>query len=267
MRCMKLATLKRFLLILTPIALLSLNSCRLLNPSIMIEADKNFVFDTLKLDSARFSTEYRLAPDDVIELRLFANDGFKMVDLITSGANAQSNSIVRQGFEYTIDARGYAKLPILGLVKLDSMTIREAEAHLEERYSVYYVKPYVIIRVSSRRIIVFPGGPGEARVIPLVAGNTTVFEAIAQAGGISANGKAHKISLIRQSEDPANPYVYRLDLSDIRNVDQGSIVVQSNDVIYVEPRKRIASRTLQEVTPILSLITASFSLYLIFTRI
>lgn len=231
----------------------------------MLEADKHFKYDTLKLDS--FSSEYRLAPDDIIELRLFANDGFKMVDLITSGANAQANSIVRQGFEYSIDARGYAKLPILGLVKLDSMTIREAETHLEERYSVYYVKPYVIIRVASRRVVVFPGGPGEAKVVPLVSGNTTVFEAIAQAGGISGNGKAHKISLIRQSDNPGQPYVYRLDLSDIRNVEQGSIVVQSNDVIYVEPRKRYASRTLQEVTPILSLISATFSMYVLLARI
>ncbi len=263
---MKLQSLKKLLLILGPAILLSLSSCRVLNPSIMLEADKKFAFDTLILDSSKFSTEYRLAPDDVIELRLFANDGFKMVDLIASGGTAANNPLARQGFEYVIDATGNVKLPILGMVKLDSMTIREAEAHLEQRYSKYYVQPFVLLKVLSRRVIVFPGGPGQAEVVPL-GNNTTVFEAIAAAGGISENGKANKISLIRQSEDPKKPYVYRLDLSDIRNVQQGNIVLQSNDVIYVEPRKRVASKAFQELTPIFSLITASISLYLLLTRI
>lgn len=263
-----LKVIRRFAILSGLLALLVLPGCRgILNSSIMLETSKDFAFDSLKLDSSNFSTEYRLAPDDVIELRLFANDGFKMVDLITSGASSQNGSLARQGFEYAIDARGFVKLPILGMVNLDSMTIREAEMHLEERYSQYYVRPFVILRVVSRRIIVFPGDPGNAKVIGLTNANTTVFEAIAQAGGISENGKANKIKLIRQTDNPNRPKVYRLDLSKMENVQQGNIVVQSNDVIYVEPRRRLASRTLQELSPILSLISTTFSLYLILTRI
>lgn len=248
------------------VLLISLNSCHVLNSSIMLEADKKFAYDSLKLDSANFSAEYRLAPDDVIELRLFANDGFKMVDLITSGGATPGNALARQGFEYIIDVRGYAKLPILGMVKLDSMTLREAELHLEERYSVYYVNPFVLMRVINRRVIVFPGDPGRAQVIGLNNSNTTVFEAIAQAGGITENGKANNIKLIRQTDDPGHPKVFRIDLSKIENVEQGNIVVQSNDIIYVEPRRRLASRTLQEVSPILSLFTSALTIYLIFSR-
>lgn len=246
--------------------LVSQSSCQVINSSIMLEAKKNFAYDSLALDSANFSAEYRLAPDDVIELRLFANDGFKMVDLITSGGTTAGNPLARQGFDYVIDARGYAKLPILGLVKLDSMTLREAENHLEERYSVYYVNPFVLMKVINRRVVVFPGDPGRAQVIGLANSNTTVFEAIAQAGGISANGKANNIKLIRQTDDPAHPKVFKLDLSKIENVEQGNIVVQSNDIIYVEPRRRLASRTLQEVSPVLSLFTSALTIYLIFSR-
>lgn len=257
----------RYLLLFCPVFLVFLNSCGILNSSIMLRAEKDFAFDTLKLDSNTFSAEYMIAPDDVVELRLFANDGFKMVDLITSGQGSQSNVFARQGFEYIVDSRGYVKLPILGMVKLDSMTIREAELHLEERYAVYYVKPFVLLRIVNRRIVVFPGDPGNAKVLTLQNNNTTVFEAIAQAGGISANGKANSIKLIRQTDDPAHPKVYRLDLSNLENVEQGNIVVQSNDIIYVEPRKRLASRTLQEVSPVVTLISSVFTLYIIVTRL
>lgn len=263
---MKLNGLSRLVLIIAPLVLLSMSSCRMLNPNIMLSAGKDYPYDTLKYDSTSLSYEYRLAPDDVIEFRLFANDGFKMVDLIQS-ANSQNNVALRQGFEYILDARGMAKLPILGLVKLDSMTIREAEVYLEERYSQYYVKPYVILKVVNRRVVVFPGETGQAKVIGLSNANTTVFEAIAQAGGISANGKAYNIKLIRQTDDPAKPLVYKLDLSKVENIKQGNIVVQSGDIIYVEPRRKIASETLREVTPVLSLISSVFTLYVIITRL
>jgi len=265
---MKQKSLFRLALLLFPALLLFMSSCRVLYPNAMLTTPRGYVYDTLKLDSATFSSEYRLAPNDVVEFRLFANDGFKMIDLITSGIGANNNNtIIRQGFEYTLDNQGNVKLPILGFVKLDSMTLREAELHLEERYSEYYVKPFAMLRVVNRRVIVFPGEAGAARIIPLSNNNTTVFEAIALAGGISANGKSNKIKLIRQTDDPGNPKIYKIDLSTIEGIQQGSIVVQSNDIIYVEPRRRFASRTLQEVTPVFSLLSTAFTLYVILSRL
>lgn len=261
---MKLPNLKRLLVILVPVALMGLSSCRVLFPNIMLTTDSKYQFDTLKLDSAQFSSEYRLAPNDVIEFRLFANDGYKMIDLINTGA--QQNMIIRQGFEYTLDQHGDVKMPIIGLVNLDSLTLREAEAYLEVRYSDYYVEPFAIINVINRRVMVFPGEPGAARVVQLNNNNTTVIEAIAIAGGISQSGKAHKITLIRQTNDPNDPEVYRLDLSRMENIAQGNIVLQSNDIIYVEPRRRYATRTLQEISPYFSLVSAVISLYILTTR-
>lgn len=263
---MKLNGLSRLFLLIAPLVLLSMSSCRVLNPNIMLTAKKDYPYDTLKYDSTSMSYEYRLAPDDAFEFRLFANDGFKMVDLIQSGSS-QSSQALRQGFEYIIDANGMAKLPILGLVKLDSMTLREAESYLEERYSQYYVKPFVLLKILNRRVIVFPGEPGQAQVVNLVNSNTTVFEAIAQVGGISANGKAHNIKLIRQTGNPEKPEVYKLNLSKIENIKQGNIVVQSGDIIYVEPRKRIASETWNEISPVVSIVSTVLTLYLIITRI
>lgn len=263
---MKRSFFARLFLIACPIVVMSLSSCRVLYPNIMLVTDSKYKFDSLALDSNTFSTEYRLAPNDAIEFRLFANDGFKMIDLITTGSGANSNAIIRQGFEYTLDQYGRVKLPILGIVSLDSMTIREAEAYLETRYSDYYVKPFAMIKIINRRVIVFPGEAGNAKVIAL-GNNTTVIEAIAMAGGISQNGKAHKISLIRQTEDPAKPKVYRLDLSRMENIAQANIVLQSNDIIYVEPRKRYASKTLQEISPIMSLLSATITLYFLLARL
>ncbi len=235
----------------------------------MLAADKDFPFDTLSTDSAStYTREYRLTANDIIDFRLFANDGFKLIDIgsLSSTSPAGAN-LVRQGFEYQLDYEGVTRLPIIGAVSLKGMTIREAEVHLEQRYSEYYVKPFAIIRVVNRRVIVFPGEPGAARVITITNNNTTLVEALAQAGGISDNGKAHKIRLIRQTADPGKPKIYKIDLSNMRNIAQANIVVQSNDIIYVEPRRQIANRALREVTPIISLASSLFTLYVIIARL
>ncbi|HTF02595.1 MAG TPA: polysaccharide biosynthesis/export family protein [Bacteroidia bacterium] len=264
---MKHSNLFRVFIVLAPVLILFMTSCRVLYPNVMLTTPRGYEFDTLKLDSATFATEYRLAPNDVIEFRLFANDGYKMIDLISAGPGQNNNAMVRQGFDYYMDSEGNVKLPILGLVNLDSMTLREAEIHLEERYSKYYVKPFAVVKVANRRVTIFPGEAGDAQVIQLQNNNTTVFEAIALAGGISTNGKAHKIKLIRPTDDPAHPNVYLIDLSTIEGIQQGSIVVQSNDIIYIEPRRKFASRTLTEVAPIVSLFSTAVTLYFLFSRL
>ncbi|MDQ3109792.1 MAG: polysaccharide biosynthesis/export family protein [Bacteroidota bacterium] len=245
-----------------------LNSCRILNPNNMLYADKHYKYDTLSKDTT-IAKEFIIGPNDIIEFRLFANDGFKLVDIVSTGGGAgNANSLIRQGFEYSIDANGFVRLPIIGLENLTGYTIREAELYLEKRYSEYYVKPFVILKVLNKRITVYPGEPGQAKIISLLNNNTTVLEALATAGGIRTDGKAYNIKLIRETYNPKDPYkVYKLDLSKIdQGLKDGSTVVQSGDIIYVEPRRQLASKTLREVTPILSLTTSLLTFYLLFTR-
>lgn len=269
--------MKKFLLTRLPFFafvafLISMSSCNVLNPNIMLRTPKGYVFDTLEKDTT-ISKEFRLAGNDVIEFRLFANDGFKLVDVISSNSGSGSGpngaSILRQGFEYTLDNHGVVKLPIIGEENLSGMTIRDAEAYLEERYSEYYVKPFVILKVVNKRIIVYPGEPGMAKVISISNNNTTVNEAIALAGGISADGKAYNVKLIRKTDDAKRPYkVYKLNLAKIETgLTQGNTIVQSGDMIYVEPRRQIAGRALREVTPIITLATSLITFYYVITRL
>ncbi len=267
---MKKLMFQRLAIFIVPGILLFLNSCNVLNPNIMLYADKHYQFDTLGKDST-IAKEFRLGPNDIIEFRLFANDGFKLIDIISTqnGGGATANSMLRQGFEYTLDNKGAARLPIIGEENLSGMSIREAEDFLEKRYSEFYVKPFVILKIINKRITIYTGEPGQAKVIPIQNNNTTVLEALALAGGISVDGKAYNIKLIRATDDPKHPWkVYKLDLSKIETgLVQGSTVVQSNDIIYVEPRRQIATKALREITPVLSLTTSLITFFYLITRI
>ncbi len=243
--------------ILLVFSLLLLSGCGV-NSDIMLQTDKDYEFDEPPKEEA---LEYKISPNDIVQFRLFANDGFQLID-ITSGTGEQGNRRMsnRNMVDYQVDHEGKVKLPILGWIDLKGYTIREAELMLEEKYSEYYNDPFVMLQVTNRRVIVFPGSGGDAQVITLKNNNVTVIEALALAGGVSERGKAKKIKLIRREKGKERK-VFLMDLSTIKGMDQADMVVQANDIIYVEPTSQVAREVLREVAPIVSLLSSAVFVY------
>jgi polysaccharide export outer membrane protein len=251
----------RKLLLFAGIALL-LSSCGWLNSSVMLKTGKNYQYS--KSPDSTKNADYIISANDVIEFRIFSNDGFKLIDL-TSLNQSNRDYQMNNRMDFLVEFDGFVKLPILGRTKLTGLTIREAELMLEEKYASYYVKPFILMSVQNKRVIIFPGNAGDAKVIPLLNNNTTLIEALALAGGISDDGKAQKVKLIRRIGDKDE--VYLIDLSKIEGIKQANLVLQANDIIYVEPRRKIANKALAEIAPIVSLLTSTLVLILYTTRI
>ena len=236
------------------IAIIIFSGCNF-NSSIMLRTKKGFNYNVPP--QASESAEYKISPNDIINFRIFTNDGFKLIDLISLTESGSTSVSLSQ--DYLVEHDGMVKLPILGRLEIKGMTIRNAEKLLEEKYSEFYRKPFVLMNVVNRRVIVFPGQQGNAKVIPLQNNNTSLLEALALAGGIAEVGKANRVKLIRGKI--SNPEIYLIDLSTIEGMKQADIVMQANDIIYVEPRLRITQGLVAEIAPIVSLITSAILLY------
>ena len=233
----------------------ALSSCKVLNPEQMLRTPRGY--DYSSFEDVKPIEEYRVAPNDELYFRLFTNEGERLVDPIDPYVESQ-----RDRMNYRVEFDGKVKFPVLGRVYVEGMTLRELEKHLEEKYSNYYNNPFVVLRVTNNRVTVFPGGRGgTAKVITLENPNTTLFEALALAGGI-ADGKAHKVKLIRGEMD--NPEVFLINLSTIEGVREADLVLQANDIIYVQPRARVPQRILENITPVLSLLTSALIVYSLF---
>lgn len=221
----------------------------------MLKTPKDFSYDQLVDSVSRL--DYKIASNDVIVYRLFTNNGFKLINLTSEG-----NAVFRNDIDVIVESDGSIKMPLLGSIEIAGLTIKEAEKLLETKYSELYVNPYVNLRISNKRIIIFPGNGGQAKVLPLSNNNTTVMEALASAGGILEDGKAFKVKLIRNNPDPTQkPFVYLMDLSRIEGISAGKSIVQAGDIIYVEPRYRPLATLSKEVTPLLTLVTSVLILY------
>jgi polysaccharide export outer membrane protein len=235
-------------------AALMLSSCKVFRSNIMLKTPKDYNYD--KLVDSLTRNDYKLAANDFLSFRVFTNDGFKLVDM----ANSNNNTNNFQTVDARIEADGSSRLPLVGSLQLAGLTIIDAEKLLEEKYAVFYRKPYINLRITNKRVIVFPGQAGAARVVPITNNNTTIMEALALAGGISEDGKAYKVKLIRNTPGQ-DAKVYLMDLSKIDGLAYANTQVQAYDVIYVEPRYRPIRTFANEVAPVLTLFTTFLILY------
>jgi polysaccharide export outer membrane protein len=216
----------------------------------MLKTPDDFSYD--KLVDSLAGDDYVIAQNDAILYRIYANNGYKLIDL-----TSESNIIYRNEIDAVVESDDSIKMPLLGRVKLAGLTVKKAEEFLQQKYSKLYIDPFVNLKVTNKRVIVFPGNGGQAKVLNLSNNNTTVIEALANAGGVLEDGKAYKIKLIRKSNDPAKAaLVYLMDLSTIEGIRDGNRIVQAGDIVYVEPRYKPLYAFSREVAPLVTLLTS-----------
>ena len=226
----------------------------------MFRTKHNYPFDDLsKIPPTR---EYKITINDNIEIQVNPNKGAMLLEGISgnnAGGNTGNSAAMARAITALVEYDGTIKLPVLGRIQIKDLTQREAELMMEERYKEIFIDPFVKITITNKRVILFPGSSGSARVLTLSNQNTTVTEAIAISGGVTGDAKANRIKLIRGN--PENPEVYLIDLSTIEGMKKGNIVLQGNDIIYIEPRNDYVLNFTNRVTPYLGALSLFILIY------
>jgi polysaccharide export outer membrane protein len=252
--------ISQLVLVLLAGSLLFLNGCTI-NQDILFRTGESYEFANLDDLKAKDAPGYRIAPNDMLSFQLFSNNGERLnqrtagtiTSQVNGGGGGQMMMAQQGGITYLVKPDGLVELPELGNIRLEGLTIEEAEGLLEDAYTSFYNEPYVIIRVTNNRVFVFPGEAGQATVVPLVNMNTTLLEVLAITGGIARRGNASKVKLIRKTETGRD--VYKMDLSVVDGLDDANMVVQAYDIIYVEPMPQLVRETTESLTPITGLIS------------
>jgi polysaccharide export outer membrane protein len=220
---------------------------------------------THDLEYARFLAErnYRIHVNDKLEIKVYTNEGERIIDPdYELQKDLNINNIRREESIYLIQKDGRAKIPMVGEVELEGLTLSEAEQILEEEYGKYYKDPYVILRFTNKRVVVL--GIEGGHVIPLENEDMNLFEVLALAGGIPKDMKVQNIRIIRG--DLSNPDVQVVDLSTIQGMQSADLNIYPGDIVYVEPVVRVFSESTRELIPLISIITSFVALILALQR-
>lgn len=256
--------MKNVWLIVAIAAMQILTGCQAYKRDIMLQFDERFDASAVEKSVDRAALNYIIRPGDYIRVDVFTNDGERLIDpnfeLMGTMSGGQQMTQFKDRFIYLIMDDGTCRLPKVGTISLQGLTINEAEELLQESYDDFYRESFVKIRPANRRVILLGGVNGMqgraagGMVVPLDNENMTVLEVLALAGGVEQGAKVSSIRLIRG--DLSDPKVFEIDLSTIAGMKQSGMIVESGDVIYVEPWRRPFRETVRDVSPVLSVITS-----------
>jgi polysaccharide export outer membrane protein len=253
--------------------LIIVSSCTI-NSNRMLRTPKNYEFD--KIENELSELEYQIDVNDQLTFQLYTNNGFQLIDMFSATGNGgiQTQRMVQSGGGgggvggsiYLVRIDSLIEFPIIGDINLVGKTIKEAEIYLENIFSEFYVDPFIVLGVSTRRVFLFSGSSGgEASVVNLGFNNMTLFEVLASAGGISSSNSSKKIKIIRRTKEGIK--IFNADLSTINGINEGNMIMQSHDIIYITPNFNLGSEIAQDINSIFSFISTISIVWLTLTQI
>jgi polysaccharide export outer membrane protein len=226
----------------------------------MFKPTEGYQPEVFKKEAKTIEKNYTIQKNDYLTLQIFSNNGERLIDPNPDMTHQNTNGNDQQNAEairYLVNINGLVKLPLVGEMKLEGLTLRQAEEIVQKEYSKFFKESFVIFSYVNKRVVVL-GAPG-GQVIPLTNQNVTVAEILALAKGLSNDAKAHNIKLIR------GDHVYQIDFSTIKGYVEGNVLVEAGDIVYVEPIRRPFSEGFKDNYVIfslfLSLVTTSVLIY------
>lgn len=247
-------------------------SCSTLDKSRMLRTPTNYKFETFS-DSVNYKEPYKIAVDDEIRIQMFSNDGYNFINLSGGGqlggmgsgqqGRGQQGMGGQGGLFYKVRADSTIKVPLVGKVNVVGLTLDELENKFESMLVNQFNSPFVIAQINNRRVFVFQGG-NEASIFLLQNENTTLFEVLAQVGGVSEEGNAARIKLIRGSLK--DPEIFLINLSTIDGMKEANLNMQAGDIVYVDPFLNYAQRISNDIGSIVGLVSAVLLVYTVTQR-
>ena len=235
------------------------SSCRSIRPYEMLRNSKDYEVS----EQEASEIEYRIQPNDKLNIRVLNNNGQAYFGFGggTAGGGSNFNTTSNSaGGGFTVEFDGKVKLPVLGRIDISGKTIREAEDTLEMLYSEYFPDPFVLLAVNNRKVTVFMNGGSRVQTVGMSNNQFTLIDAIAACGGLTEISRAYKIKLIRGNLTD-KPKIYYWNVSSLETLDGTNIMLEANDIIYVESRPQYVTRVLREISPYLTLVTTLMSVY------
>ncbi len=269
-------------------------SCKSFKQDILFESDTDINPELFQKTLKEAEEGYRVAPMDYLAISVFTNKGEVLVDpnaefeigfdgLRSNGRNNNSqmnNRIGASGYNglfnmplmesgsnprfYLVDANGEVNLPLIGKQKLSEKTVHEVDYILEQAYAEYYKEPYVKSQIVNKRVTILK--PNGNVSLPLRNERMTLIEVLALTSESSTGnvfqsiGKARRIKLVRGGS---------MKVIDLTAKDNSLLlaqtIIQPNDIVYIEPRRRIAPAELTEpfriIGTVASVVLSLFGIY------
>jgi polysaccharide export outer membrane protein len=245
------------------VVLAAVSGCRSYKQNIMLKTPEDFKSAPITNEILQAERNYVIQKNDKLKLEVYSNKGERIIDPNPELSNPGSvNAAPNQGhpeISYLVDLNGVVKFPVVGEMKLEGLTLRQAEETTEKEYGKFFEESFVVLTFQNKRVVLLGAVGGQ--VIPLTNHNVTLAEILAMAKGLPNDSKAHNIRIVR------NEKVFQVDMSTLAGFQAGNMIIEPGDIIYVEPIRRPVVEGFRDIAGFMSLAISLISLIVVLRSI
>jgi len=187
----------------------------------------------------------RLGPGDALAIKvttlnpdaniLFNSGSLPMNNQSTGiSSGVSSTAVLPDG--YVVDNNGEIDFPVLGKVKLEGLTLEEAQNLIAQKVAQSAKKPIVNIRILNFKVTVI-GEVARPGSFTISNNRINVLEALGLAGDMTPYAVRENVLVIHEKEGVRS--MERLDLTDKKVFNSPFFYLQQNDIVYVQPENKL----------------------------
>jgi polysaccharide biosynthesis/export protein len=169
-----------------------------------------------------------IQPGDELFIQVYSFD----TNTASGSFNASLSPYSAAILSYTVNKEGFIIYPLLGEVKLEGLTLSDAENQIKKQLDSYLNHPSVNIKKVNTNVSVigYVAHPGNFNYSNA---KLNVFQALSLAGDITDYGDRKNVYILRTINDKVKTITIDLTKSDVPL--SPYFYLESNDVVYVRP--------------------------------
>lgn len=135
---------------------------------------------------------------------------------------------------YRVSKEGNINFPVIGSVKVEGLTLAQAQEALAKELDKYVKKPMVEVQLLNFKVTVI-GEVNKPSSFTIPGDHINLLEALGMAGDMTVYGKRDNVLIIR--EQNGQRIMKRLNLNQQDVLNSPFFILKQNDIVYVEPDK------------------------------
>lgn len=162
----------------------------------------------------------------------------------SSNSNQFTTNATQRTLGYTVDESGNIEFPQLGTVHVEGRSRDEISTFIKDKLRDTDLLKDAIVTVEFQNLkISVTGEVNHAGSFAMNNDHTTLFEALAMAGDLTAYGRRDRVAVIREVDGERSIMWHDLRSKDVFNSPR--YYLQQNDIVYVQPNKAKATQSTQ----------------------
>jgi polysaccharide export outer membrane protein len=215
-------------------------------------SQKKVIYFQGEIPSMKDADKYRLKiyPGDILSVNIFTinAEAYPYFSVSMDRPMSDTRSAYEKGI--VVNDSGQIKLPLIGIVQVNGLTISEASRTIETKLKAYINDPIVTLKKLNFKITVL-GEVNKPGTYPILNERVTLPEALGLAGDISQFGDRQKLRIIREENNETKDFF--VDLTQAGSIQAETYYLRPDDIVYVQPVKR---RAFQNITPGVTIFTS-----------